>query len=505
MKERAVAGLAQHLPAGLAAIAAAVLLALLLGQCVEFVRYTMAVLQFPYQIDYDEGVNLHAAWLLSQGKPIYTPLDPNYFVSAPYTPLYYLLAALPLIGREPAFEGGRLISLFATIGIALLVGEMVRQAGRSWPAGILSALFLLALAPMQVWGLLYKQDMLAILFTVGGLYVVQRWGERRRAFYWAVPLFALAFFTKQTALVGPPVATLYLLVHDLRTTPGGWRTWPAWRRATGFGLASAAAIVIPFLLLQFLFLPNLYLHVFGYQQLPWSLERLLKNLTKLAQNYPYLLGVSLFGAGYLLWQRRGLLGPLYLLGATVTVLIANGIEGGNYNLLLDIFPPLALLMGTLLGELWARRRRWPAAAMLLLALLVLIWQALHLAGPTLWYRGLPNEELTSRYAEIERLLQSTPGPILSENIGVLLRTGHEVEYDDPSTFSPLARAGIWDDRILADKISSRYYRLILLSYDITNLDKAIRWSPQVFQAMKTHYELLYPDALFIYRPRSGRP
>jgi len=489
----------RHFWLWLAIVAGIVLFGVLLTRVWALAHYSWFVAHYPFQIDYDEGVNLHAAWLLSQGQSIYIPLDPNRFVSAPYTPLYYLLVALPLRWTGPALEWGRLLSLLATLGTAALLGGMAARATRRWPIGLLCALFYLALSPVQFWACLYKQDMLAILFTVAGLYVVQRWTDHR-AVYWAVPLFALAFFTKQTALIGPAVGSLYLLVHGLFVTTGRQRGWAAWRRAGLFALVSAAAIALPFLLLDLLLQHNLYLHAFTYQRLPWVLERLLKNLNKLVSLYPYLIGLDLVAAAYLVYRRKALLYPLYLVVTTGAILVANGIEGANYNLLLDIFSPLCLLFGALLGELWDMRQHGAARVVLLLTTLTLLWQGLHLSPLESWYNPLPTPERGARMEIIRNLLANSPGPMLSEDVGLLLLAGHAVEYDDPSTFSPLARANVWDDRVLAEKISARYYTLIILYYDITDLTGAIRWSPRVFQALKESYQVQYRDVLFIYRP-----
>lgn len=509
------------------ALAAALTLALLGAlrpRLAEFAQYSWYALHYRYQIDYDEGINMHAALLISQGRSPYTPLDPHSFVSAPYPPLFYLLAAIPLRWSGPAFAGGRLISLLAAVGVGGLIGVMIGQATRKWPLGLLGAAFFLSLGPTYVWGPLYKNDFPAIFFTVAGLALVQFLAGRGQAVYWAAPVLALAAFTKQTALIGPAAAALYLLLRDayeVGAAPSrtrwqaywqGLRRWPAWRRALVLGLLSAGAILLPFLALDFLLDHNLYLHTVTYQQLPWHFAQLVQNLNRLWTIYPYLVVLAAVAFVYLLLRRRSRLYPAYFLVTVPAMIISNGYEGGNFNHLLDFYPPFFLLIGAMLGDLWDLARaaapaRWPPRGPLLALLLFLLaagaalWQALHMAPPTSWYRGLPSDEEAAQMARVEQLIQSIPGPIFSEDTGILLLAGKEFEYEDPSTFSPMARAGVWDDSVLAAKFERGYFDLVLLEYDITGIDSGLRWTDRLFRALKENYELLYRDWLFSYVPK----
>jgi hypothetical protein len=493
----------RYLVLRLLGLGAGLLLAvLLLSRLWSFVGYVRVVFDYPYQIDYDEGINLHAAWLLSQGQAVYAPFTPDHFVSALYTPLFYFLSSITLHWTGPSLEVGRLIILVSTVGIAIVLALLTANATHCWPAGVLSGLFFLALSPVYVWANLYKQDMLAVFFTVAGIYTVQRLIGSRFLYAAAVP-FALAFFTKQTALVGPATACLYLLARDSLSSPRGLRTWQGWHRAVILAGSTAAAILIPFALLDVLTGHDLWVHVLTPRKFPWIADRLVKNLTKLASVHPYLIGLAAAVAAYLSYRRWHLLFPIYLLVATGAILLANGYRSANYNMLLDVFPPLCLLAGTIVGEAWNRRRMPLMAGVLVGALILLSWQALNLSSPDSWYHGLPDATRGREMSIIENFVATSRGPILSEDVGTLIRAGKDTDYDDPYAFSALAKAGAWDDSALAAKIKAHYYTFILLDYDITDLSGALRWSPKVFQAMKDNYEVLYRDFLFTYKPKSG--
>src|SRR5215212_6940635 len=90
----------------------------------------LALLRYPYPHDGLEGTLLHEARLLWAGQPLYQPLTPLRFVSAPYPPLHPLLLGLAdQIAGPHVFWGGRLLSLAATLGVAALIVLIVRRAG----------------------------------------------------------------------------------------------------------------------------------------------------------------------------------------------------------------------------------------------------------------------------------------------------------------------------------------------------------------------------------------
>lgn len=74
----------------------------MLPRVLEFAGHSWEMLLFPWQIDYDEGVNLNAAWLLSHGANIYKPNTPDHFISALYPPLFYITQCRgdQALGRE---------------------------------------------------------------------------------------------------------------------------------------------------------------------------------------------------------------------------------------------------------------------------------------------------------------------------------------------------------------------------------------------------------------------
>src|SRR5262245_34995222 len=74
----------------------------------------LALLNYPYPTDQLEGTLLYEARLLRAGTPLYQPLVPDRFVSAPYPPLHPLVVGLAdTLAGPHLLWSGRLVSLLA--------------------------------------------------------------------------------------------------------------------------------------------------------------------------------------------------------------------------------------------------------------------------------------------------------------------------------------------------------------------------------------------------------
>jgi len=168
---------------------------------------------YPYPIDNGEGCILGAAWHSACGKPIYGYVDaPPYHFNV-YTPLLLYVGGLTmrLWGATPLPM--RILSSLFLIGAAAMIFLFVRRYTASWKAGLVAGLFLFverhyfARAPYAV------TDFPAIFFSLLGLYL---WTGADKSKYWALAAFALAFFSKQNAVIAPAAALLALFLEGRR-------------------------------------------------------------------------------------------------------------------------------------------------------------------------------------------------------------------------------------------------------------------------------------------------
>src|SRR6478672_7627306 len=105
---------------------------LLLPRLAQFVGVGVGFVAWPWQFDFTEGVDLDTVNLMAHGTNIYGHFGPDGFVSAPYTPLYFLVNAVTTRLGGLSFGPGRAMSLGATVLIAVVIGYIVWLAGRRW-------------------------------------------------------------------------------------------------------------------------------------------------------------------------------------------------------------------------------------------------------------------------------------------------------------------------------------------------------------------------------------
>jgi hypothetical protein len=477
---------------------ASLLIALLLvPRLVQFVTFSTGLVAWPWQMDYDEGVNLHAAWLLAHGDNIYRPNPPDRFISAPYPPLMYLLTVPTLWLGGLHLLGPRLIVLAGTLAVGGLLVYLVRREGAGWPGAVLAGATWFALTPVIIWSALYKQDMIALALGLGGLAVLQAHPLQGRGRYWALALFALAFFTKQSALAPAAAGVAWLFLRDRRA---GLR----------FGGVLLGVLVAGFVALLALSRGGFWEHAIVYQTFPWTLDYWRRLMGRLSGEYGALtlIGavVALWGLGGWLRRLRGAnllrdnlelsLPVLYALAATGSLMIQAGYAEGNYNHLLDIFPPLIWLLGrALTGARTARTApQWALVAGLYVLLLVQVWLP---QGPERWYSMIywPSPARTTEMTRLGALLRDTPGEIYTEDATVVLLTGRPLAYDDPDTIAAMGQRGLWDQSRVVQDLRDRRFPLIFMRHG------AYRWSRAGLAAFDDSYEPAFQGSIDIYRPR----
>jgi hypothetical protein len=459
---------------------------------------------FPYQLDESEGMIVAETMLMSQGTNIFDPVTPDLFIAAPYPPVYYLLLApfQGLLGDEPSFKIGRAVTLFATVLAGLAVFAIVVQLTRSRLGGAVGALGFWSLSLVTFWGSLVKPDMLAVALGLAGLLWVVSRPDR---VWWALPLFLLAFFTKQTSIAAAAAATGFLLL----TTP---------RRSLVFGVLYAAGAVIPSALLDWATRGGYFYHMYTIHDLPWFAGRFAQFLGNFTVSYGVLLvpgavAAAAFGVAWLARRvrrehidasgDRAIMLTGYVL-ASLLVAIGSGTHGGNHNHLLDIAAACSLGIGAGLGVVLERASAgWKAASLAPLTL-VLLW-APSLFGTPGWLQQEFNQLKPDRVAGLDNIFQyvtNNPGEAYSDNVGLLLAAHKRLWSTDPFTQTHATYYGRWDESKLVEAVSDRRFSQIVLRDDVDHPDAgAGDVSPGILQAVQDNYKLDQRNVLNIYVPR----
>lgn len=503
--------------AWLPALGVAVVVLLLAARVLDYFTHSWSVLFFPWQMHYDEGPNVNAAWLMSQSVNIYRPNEPDHFISATHTPLYYVLNAAAMKVWGLNLLSGRLIAFVSAISIGAMLWAWVYIETRRPIAGALSCILWFSLGPVYVWSTLYKQDMLALALSLAGALLVARGkkdeGRERNSLsegrndiphsiYWAILPLSLAFWTKQSSIVAIGAVVLFLLLYDRRL-------------ALRWSVIATASIVVPFLTFDLYTDGGLHEHMLAFRHYELALTHFVRNLRVLWTYETPLILCGLAFAMNSLWsalKRRSSisLSALYLLITIPAAVLSMAVPTANYSEISDMpiakynefLEPLALFclsVGLGLGVTWRKMVEtnrgsrsdwaWLTGGVIFLSLLYAA-MSLKQTGP-FWYPvfSQPFAERAQQMEEISKLVRATPGEVLSEDIWLLLKNGRVVRYDDPALMAVLAREGQWDQSMLLQDITRRKFSYVITSFDPTATGHSNSWSDQALAAVQRNYNV----------------
>ncbi len=420
-----------------------------------------AGLFFPYQLDYGEGTHLHYVKELLAGRPIYRPIGVYPFITSNYAPLPFLLAMAltPFLGVT--YAAGRLWTLLSIAVLAVIIAAWVRREGGRWLPAVAAALLFVGSPYIYHWAPLFRVDLVGLALTLAGLYVLWRAIEtaRPRLDWLAGLLFVAALYAKQSFLFAPAAGLVYLFFFVDR--------WRAVRLAAEIGLLGGGV----FLLINQLTGGSFWQSMVVANVNPFLWSEFWKQQGDFFGTFAVL---ALLAAGYVVakfvLERRtplrakiGLL-DLYLPAALFSVALA-GKAGAWENYFFEALAALALVGGLGLARLLDARTATPllraAAPLLVLAQVLLMWHTPRVAERYL--------ALTRRsYEATIPILESTPGPVFAEDMGLLVASGKTLDYHS-FEYSQLARAGRWDQSWELDQLRKRRRSLVILD-EGTRLD-----------------------------------
>jgi hypothetical protein len=446
-----------------------------------FVAVAFRTMLYPHEVVVSEGAVGLGARSLLDGVPAYDEsrwLAPP-FVIVHYTPLYYWVTALVTRGLGTEFMAGRLVSTLATLGTAVVVGSIAHLKTRRASMAIAAGGLWLSFYQVAFWGTIQRVDALAILFESIGVLAYMRARLRDRIGYGAAPWFVAAWATKQVMIVGLLACIVDLAVGD-RGRPG---------RAAKLAIAGGAPILA--LLTAFL----LWSHggfwtaawrgtVSGHADPPWVIF----SNAELFFGSPWnMLMLILASAAAWLTPGDRLLGIYLALGMVTAVAFDANLP--------RFFPPMvamAVLVPMLLESVRAQAHVW--AALLCALLLTFGAHQLYEMRSLVRERILTLEDGNERleFAAAVRRHTSSAGPVLAQDVGMLLSAGRPVTMADPLVFSILAGNGAWHPEVLIDGIRERRYEAVVLNRPLEELEEGewtTLWIYPARQALQENYRL----------------
>jgi hypothetical protein len=171
---------------------------------------------FPLELDIDEPWNAYHADEVAAGRTLYPA--PTSLVTNNYPPLsFYLVGSIASVGFDALYVG-RILSILATLAIALAIMALVRQLGASRSAAGLAGLWFLATMARFFASYVGMNDpnLLALAIMAWALVWLMRRLSGGRAVDPAILLMAVAGFYKHNVVAIPLTVFIWLEFVDRR-------------------------------------------------------------------------------------------------------------------------------------------------------------------------------------------------------------------------------------------------------------------------------------------------
>lgn len=450
------------------------------------------LMKSPYQLDAVEGDNLYSSSLALQGRPLYTNPDRIPSVFSPYGPVSYYLMSLALRISGVQYEGLRVLVLGFALATAALIAIYLADYSGSWLLGVSFGMVWLSNLHVSSWFYLARVDLIGIGFSVGGLVL---FGLRSKKWYYSVPFFVAAWFTKIT-LIAAPVACLIDLLYQRRY------------RAAAYYAVSGTALGLCALWAVERYLGGAYLfEMFFGHRTPYELTRFLHFVGSAALHALPFVVLSVIYALVCLRTRRFSLALAYLLICSFTVFSSTS-AGADTNHALEWITAAYLCAGEAYASLFAGNRF--ALGRLLFA--VIVAAILIAEARTVGFHE----------ARMESDLQIGPG--CSQAYSYVREHGRNILSADPGAVAIAGKQALvldlnsyrfhgLSDEVLEDLLRHRRADIIALRAPVEEIMSAPRfaqlWSRGALDLIQQNYELsatfdcVYLSAM--YEPRRQVP
>jgi hypothetical protein len=503
------------------------LAAVLVWSFFNWVSGASFTVQYPYQIDYGEGVVWQQALMILRGEG-YSDITRLPFVVFHYPPVFHLLSGLfaGALGIE-YLAAGRLVSAVSTLGSAVTIGVLIFGAVRT-KEGLMpsllcafgAALIVFTFAPVKHWSPLMRVDMTALFLSFLGVYFGLQAPERPRYVYVSALFFLLALYTKQTAVAAPLATLLVLMVIRPRLAGAGFIT------ALGFGLLTMLA-------LQLSTDGRFIEHIIYYNinRIDFSL---LKNIFKMAfQHLLYICIVIYFMVELFIdlsckyydysWVKtlrtRALSDKLdrlccfifvYIFLTTLSLIsVAKSGSSNSYfiewvfawSIVIGLF--LRQLIKYALGSPGSAKGRNPARGMVgscrplsrfdyPVMLAVLLYQAWVISPPS-YKKEITDVAHQEQQRELLRRVQDASKPVISDDMVAILNSGKEVVWE-AAIFAELTALNLWDEGPFIQMIQSNDFAFFVTGGERGNPVFDSRYNAAVSEAIESAYPRTEPLA-----------
>ncbi|MEC3910808.1 glycosyltransferase family 39 protein [Sphingobium sp. CR2-8] len=486
----------------------AVIFLLLLCHLLSLLSYIGFALNYPFQLDYGEGIVWQQARNIWAGEG-YGPLQIFPAIVYHYPPVYHLtfegLAALTGLDEMIA---GRLVSIASSALTAVVVGMLTSATiGNAETVrtrilcGAFAGLLFLSCVPVRMWTPLMRVDMLSVLFGAAGLWFVLRALSRPHYIYVASAMFVLGLFVKQISVAPPAAAFLVLLfTHRLLAVRG-------LAAALVMGLSGLAVE-------QWLNGSEFLRHIVGYNVNRFALNLLWEILLPQLAIHVAAIGLAVVGgmaawshvrhiihdAGAMAVARRRVADDpratltlilIAFLGLKTVLLAAMAKSGANYNYMVDWFSGIAIFAGVAIAPYVAialgGAMSTPRSLLVKLLFLALPGQLIAMFA---LYDGQPatasiGERLRQKQPIVD-MIAASDRPVISDDMTFPIRAGRKVQWESAIT-AELGAKGVYDQDGFARLVRAHCFGFFAIDGILGQGVSLSRYQPVVIAAIRDAY------------------
>jgi hypothetical protein len=430
----------------------------------QIIRYAFS----PNQMDFGEGFTMYIAKLWANGQLQWDPSQQPYMTLI-YGVIYPAILKPFVLLFGPDLRIGRIICLIAAAVIGVFIFLIARKFTRNKYIPFIAALLPMLHPGYREWIMQARCDMVAIMFSVIGVYLAIRWQSCKKI-YWSIPLFILAFFTKQTAIIGAGAICIYLLISNRKV----------------FFKYSAILLVSGILIIL---IGNSLTNGQFFMQL-WEYNKTVPFLwpqNKTVHNYQYVFYPTIIILAYvaiIIVVKRDLfkqhLIPILWLSVSIAVTCVLLFRKGafiNYGIEFIIISGLCF---ALLLEYVKPTGNIISGALISLQL-VLCFSV----NPI----PMPDKYSLADISEVKRIIKDTQQPILTENAGLVLSSG-KTPYYEPFIYTNLESLGYFDENIIINDLNDQRMDYLVLRSPATRT-KDDHLNDRVENAINNNYQIVY--------------
>ena len=448
---------------------------------------------FSYAWSYAEPVVLAVVQNFPKEPLLYHDYNFSPFILNPYNPLFYWMSVLLVHFTGNGFICGRVITVLSSFSIVVCLYFLLsRHVSGRLNAFLFSALFALIPTVTGYWAEM-RPDMTALFFEILGIFLALEGEKKAESARWplrlaAVFCFLLAYFTKQTYFMGAVSFFIFLFLKKEN------------KAALFLGLGYLAAGVFLTLALNHLTHGNFWMNQQMTVRKPFIWGLFLRFISVFLKANGPLAAAAVLGAFLAMKDKKLSLFSIYLV-LCVFWLFSLGKVGADSNYFLEILTVITILVCLLFEKV--QNQASPANLRLVASLVLAAHLVFSLISIFLYYGQTRRTIIQSHAAldKITKVIRSVRGDVLAENMGLLIAAGKPIVYE-PFEFTQLARAGVWDEKKITDRIDRRDFPFIVLNTNTVRFARTGRFTVNFIEHLNARYELfgVTKDSCFFYRP-----